>query len=399
MIGISTISSEKLAQAEQLLKEHQIDCWLILTREGSDPSLSLVVGARSVHQAAIFICSNGKHRVISSVSDKGNYESLGLFHEVIAYEASMEETFLNQLHLLNPTKLALNISESDHLCDGLTQGLYEWLESTIGKEKLLEIEVSSEEILKRLRSVKTESELECIQKAIDYTTTIFDEVFTQIQCGMTEIEIGDLFVTAMKKRGVTNGLGNSDDPPLVCTVRNGLAHRKPGNYQTLPGDIIIIDFSLRYKDYVSDIARTCYLLKPGEERAPDDIQKAFDTAIFAISESIEALKPGKKGYEVDAVGRKAIEEGGYPTIRHSVGHQIGRATHDGGTILGPKRIPPRPEVEGTIEVNEVYAIEPTVIQDDGLPCILVEENVLITNEGPRILSRRQTELILIPFNR
>jgi Xaa-Pro dipeptidase len=399
MIRISSISSEKLKQAEQLLREQQIDCWLILTREGSDPSLPLVVGARSVHQAAIFICSNGKHSVISSVSDKGNYESLGLFHEVIAYEASIEETFLNQLQYLNPMKLALNISESDHLCDGLTQGLYEWLESTVGREKLLEIEVSSEAILKRLRSVKTQSELECIQQAIEYTTTIFDEVFNQIQCGMTEIEIGQLFVTAMKKRGVTNGLGNSDDPPLVCTVRNGLAHRKPGNYQTQPGDIIIIDFSLRYKDYVSDIARTCYLLKPDEECAPEDIQKAFDTAILAISKSIEALQPGKMGYEVDAVGRKAIEEGGYPTIRHSVGHQIGRATHDGGTILGPRRIPPRPEVEGTIEVNEVYAIEPTVIQDDGLPCILVEENVLVTNEGPRILSRRQTELVLIPFNR
>ncbi|MHC0039077.1 M24 family metallopeptidase [Pseudoneobacillus sp. C159] len=392
----SPMTAEKLAQAVMYLKEHEMDTWLILTREGSDPSLPLLVGARSVHQAAIFIKSNGKHIVISSLSDKGNYQSLGLFPEVIHYEASMEETFLQVFNELNPTKLALNISESDHLCDGLTQGLYLWLEETIGKERLSTLEVSSEPILKKLRSIKTESEIDCIQRAIEITNDIYDEVFDQVVCGMTEIEIGELFVAEMRKRGVTNGHGNPYDPPLVCTVRNGLAHRKPGTHQTQPGDIIIIDFSLKYQNYCSDIARTCYVLKPGEDQAPEDVQKAFDTAIQAITESIQSLEQGKKGFEVDLVGRTVIEEAGYPTIRHSVGHQIGRATHDGGTILGPKRVPPRPEVEGTIQVNEIYAIEPTVIQDDGLPCILVEENVLVTTNGPKILSRRQTELVLIP---
>jgi len=90
-----------------------------------------------------------------------------------------------------------------------------------------------------------------------------------------------------------------------------------------------------------------------------------------------------------------IEEAGYPTIRHSTGHQVGRETHDGGTILGPRRTPPRPAVEGTVQVGEIYAIEPTVIQDDGLPCILVEENVLITEQGAKVLSKRQLELVTI----
>jgi len=36
-----------------------------------------------------------------------------------------------------------------------------------------------------------------------------------------------------------------------------------------------------------------------------------------------------------------------------------------------------------------------VIQDDGLPCILVEENVLITEQGAKVLSKRQLELVTI----
>jgi Xaa-Pro aminopeptidase len=174
-----------------------------------------------------------------------------------------------------------------------------------------------------------------------------------------------------------------------------LAHRKPSNRKVEPGDIVIIDFSLKYDDYVSDIARTFYFLNEGETEAPMEIENAFRTAHQAITSSIEALSIGKRGYEVDAVGRRVIEEAGYPTIRHSVGHQIGRATHDGGTILGPKRVPARPAVEGIIRAGEVYAIEPTVIQDEGLPCMLVEENVLVTNEGPVILSKRQDELLLV----
>ncbi|WP_312117429.1 M24 family metallopeptidase [Brevibacillus reuszeri] len=389
------IAKEKLDHAAILLEMAGIDSWLVLTREGSDPSMPLLFGIRSFHTAAIFINRDGRHKVISTVSDKGNYEGTGLFSEVIPYYASLDEVFVQELAKLAPQKLALNISAHDHLCDGLTLGLYLWLEDLLGKERLQAIEVSSEAILKELRSVKSPTEIACIQQAVDYTIEIYEEVFSQIVCGMTEIEIGELFVEGMKKRSLSNGLGNPHDPPLVCTVRNGLAHRKPGAHKTIPGDIVIIDFSLKYKDYVSDIARTAYLLKPGETEAPEDIRRAFQTAIEAITTAIDFIRPGVKGYEVDAAARQVIEMAGYPTIRHSTGHQVGRETHDGGTTLGPRRTPPRPAVEGIVQVGEIYAIEPTVIQDDGLPCILVEENVLITDQGARILSKRQTELVTI----
>lgn len=391
------VSYEKLTQAVQLLNEHDIDTWLVLTREGSDPSMPLLFNVRSTHKAAIFINRNGKHSVLTSVSDQGMYEETGLFTFVIPYYTSLEETFLQEYSRLAPKKMALNISKTDHLCDGLGLGLYLWLENLLGKERLQAIEVSSEVILKEIRGIKTDEEIKRLQKAIDITIEIYDEAIQQIRCGMTEIEIGQLFVEGMKKRGVCNGLGNAFDPPMVADVRNGLAHRGPANFKTEPGDIVIIDFSLKYEDYASDIARTLYMLKPGETKAPADIQKAFDTAIAAIDASIVGLEAGKKGFEVDALGRKVIEDAGYPTIRHSVGHQIGRETHDGGTVLGPQRPnQPRPEVEGVIKVGEVYAIEPTVIQDDGLPCILVEENVLVTAQGPQVMSKRQLELITIP---
>lgn len=394
-LGDPAISKEKLEQAVKLMQENNIDTWLLLTREGTDPSIPLLVSVRSVHLAAIFIRSNGKHVVLTSASDFGSYKETDLFHEVRQYGTNVEKEFLDLFNELDIQKLALNISESDHLCDGLTGGLYQWLSELIGVETLERIEVSSEKMLKKIRSIKSPEEIKRIKEAVKLTDEIYEAVFKQVKAGMSEKEMGQLFVEEMKKRGVTNGLGHAFDPPMVCAVSHGLAHRQPSDYVIKPGDIVIFDFSLKYKDYVSDIARTIYFLEPDEEDAPADIKHAFDTAIKAIHETIGQMKPGMKGFEIDAIGRRVIEEAGYPTIRHSVGHQIGRNTHDGGTILGPQRIPKRPEVEAIIQVGEVYAVEPTVIQDGGLPCILVEENVLLTEDGAELLSQPQKELVLI----
>lgn len=388
-----SVAAEKIAQAVALLNDCDIDAWLILSREGTDSSFELMTGQRSIHQAICLIHREGAPQLFSSQSDYESYAQSGLF-DVQVYETSLEDVLTQALDKAKPKRLALNISQDDALCDGLTLGQYMWLAQALGAERLRHIEVSSEVILSPLRSIKTDSEIACVTAAVSHTIDIFDEVFGKMRSGMTEIDVGNLFVDSMKHRGVTSGLGAAFDPPLVCAVKRGLAHRKPTDYVLKQGDIVIIDASVRYQQYVSDIARTCYIAGPNGS-VPSDVQHAFDTAVAAISKGIEALQPGKRGYEVDEVARKHIETSGYPSIRHAVGHQVGRACHDGGTVLGPRRDTSRPQVEGVIQPGQIYAMEPTVIQDDGLPCVLVEEDVLVTAMGNRVLSRRQMDLVVI----
>ncbi len=398
MSSQAQIVKEKLDSAIKLMDREKIDTWLILTRMGYDPSLPFVTDMETEHLTAYFIHKSGEHVAIVSEEECDSFKGSEVYSNIKTYSSHMDDVFVEVFNSYEPKKLALNMSLYDHLYDGLSLGLYQWIEKLIGAEELNGIEVSSEPIVQPLRCVKSPAEIEAVQTAVNHTTDIFEAAFEQMNVGMTEKEIGHLFVEEMKKRGVTNGLGEPYDLPLVCIVRCGLAHRKPADHIVKPGDIVIIDFSLRAESgYVSDIARTCYFLKEDEESPPKDVENAFNAAVEAISASIDALYPGKKGHEVDAVGRSVIESHGYPTIRHSVGHQVGRATHDGGTILGPRKMPPRPQVEGVIQAGEIYAIEPTVIQDDGLPCILVEENVLVTENEPIVLSKRQLELVTTPY--
>jgi len=393
-----TIAREKALQITGLLKNRALGALLIFTRAGKDPALPLLVNAKTINPAAHFFLPDGNHTLIAKREDCELLEETGIFKKIIPYNREIGEEFLRFFSSLDPSSLALNFSREDHLCDGLSLGLYLQLEEFLGQERLKKIEVSSEPVLKYLRGVKSPTEQKRIRQAVKITCDIYDRVFTRVKPGMTEKEIGELFASHFDEFGVTNGIEGGQSPPMVLITRAGMAHRKPGDTRVQPGDIVVMDASVRYENYCSDIARSLYFLKPGEKSPPEKVTKAFRTVVAAIDASIAALKPGTKGWEVDAEGRRVIEEGGYPTIRHSVGHQVGIACHDGGTRLGPRK-PGREDVEGIIQAGEIYAIEPTVLQDDPEdPCFIVEEDVLVRDEGPEILSRRQTELVCIPSN-
>ena len=386
-----SVNQEKMDQAANYLAQHGIDLWLILTSEGSDPCLPLVTGVRTVGPGAFVLTSSGQRYALCSSIDAQDIEESGLFTEVIKYRENLAQPLQALVTQYAPKKIALNYSQQEHLCDGLTVGRFRWLQETL-KDCFSGEWVSSELFLKDLRSIKSPEEIRRIQKAVDITLDIYAEAFAQIKPGLTEKQIGQLFVQAMEKRGVVNGLDKQLSMPMV--LKGNIAHRAPSDWATEHGDMLIIDFSVDYEGYVSDIARTAYFLKPGEVEAPAEMKYSFESAYGAISQGFEALKPGKSGYEIDRAARDYLLSRGMPEISHATGHQIGRETHDGGTLLGPlwERYGEAPR--GLIAENMVFTLEPTILPSEG-PFILVEENVLVTATGAKYLSRRQENLILI----
>ena len=74
---------------------------------------------------------------------------------------------------------------------------------------------------------------------------------------------------------------------------------------------------------------------------------------------------------------------------------MGLEVHDGGTTLGPKN--GRKSSAGVLRKNEIYAIEPTVLQDRSKGSAIIEDDVLLTDDGCVLISKRQTALIEIPY--
>jgi len=391
-VGKYQVNQEKITQAYKMLKDSGIDLWMILTSEGSDPCLPLIPGVKTVGPGAFIFTSAGTSYALCSSIDAQDIEESKLFDEVIKYSSTgLGEPLKKLIENLEPKNIALNFSQDEHLCDGLTMGRYRWLLETLGKgyEKKF---VSSEKILTRLRSIKSPEELRRIKEAVRITQEIYDTVLNQIEVGMSEIEIGQLFIDEMTQRDVVSAGSKALTPPIVMKER--IAHRGPGEARLVPGDFLIMDFGVDYEGYVADIARTAYVLKEGEMEAPPYFQEVFQTAHGAITAAIDAIKPGAKGFEVDEVARNYILERNLPEITHATGHQVGRIPHDGGTLLGPRWDRYGKAPYGLIEEGMVFTVEPTIFVENG-PAVLVEENIVVKTKGAELLSKRQDQLFLI----
>ncbi len=388
---MSEVNKQKLQQASEYLRDNNIDLWLIFASEGSDPAVKLLTGLKTVGRTAFLITKENKKYAVCSIIDAQESEESGLFDQVYKYQNNLPEVLKQLIEKLNPNKIAINYSVDDNLCDGLTVGRYRWLKKNIGLEICKKF-VSSEKILQKIRSIKTPKEIDTIREAIRITQEIYDVVFSKLKVGMTEYQVGEIFLEEMSRRGVVEAGSKELVMPIVMKER--IAHRAPGNAVLQKGDFLIMDFGIDFQGYCSDIARTVYFLKDGETKAPKAIQEKFDAAHEAITRASQAIHPGVIGYEVDQVAREYLLSVGMPEITHATGHQLGQFEHDGGAMFAPRWERYGNAPYGMIEENMVLTLEPTILNDNDYS-ILCEEDILVTKTGAEFLSKRQDELILI----
>lgn len=383
---MSTLGAEKAQQASDLMQPGEL--WLFMTQEGTDPAVPLVFDTASVGRAAFMIDQDGPKALVSKI-DAGHFTEHSPFIQTRAYTRTFEDDLTAWLQELAPQTVLLNYSERDHLCDGLTHGQYLFTTKLLGRALSDVNIVSSETYLTRVRSIKTPEELRRLQRAIDLTIQFYDRLIPTLHAGMSERQIQARMNEVASALGVPYRASEFGGP-LVLINRVGMSHRAPTDQTVQPGDLLILDTALEYQGYFSDIARTTYFLRDGETAPPPKEQQVFQAIYGAIDAAFTALRPGVKGYEVDAAARNHLLGLGYPEIQHSTGHQIGREVHDGGTLLGP-RWPGRWGSDLTVEQGMVFTLEPTVLMSPD-PSMIVEENVLVTEDAARYLNPRQEHL-------
>jgi hypothetical protein len=105
------------------LNELDIDLYLIITAEGCDPMTSFIPGVDTVGAGAFMFAKNGQKIATASKIDAQDTEESGLFDEVIRYEDYFE-TVSKMVLQFNPKRIALDFSEDNAFCDGLTMGKY-----------------------------------------------------------------------------------------------------------------------------------------------------------------------------------------------------------------------------------------------------------------------------------
>ena len=389
--------SAKIEQAKGILNELDIDAWMVFARESAtvhDPCIDLVVGGNVTWASAFILTRRGERIAVLGSLDKAAHEALGHYKEIIPYVQGVSGTLVEVLQRIDPGKIAIDFSLDDEMSDGLTHGQFLLLSKILEGTPYASRLVSADGIVSRLRSRKTAPELARIERACAETVDLFAQLDNRLKTGLTERQIAAIMVEIMEGKGLERAWDADHCPAVFTGPESAGAHAGPTDRVMEPGHLMNVDFGMRFEGYCSDLQRTWYCLRPGEEAPPAIVQKGFDAVRDAIRKAGEFMKPGVKGAEVDAVARDHITGLGFDEYPHALGHQIGRAAHDGAGHLCPRWERYGTKPEAIVEAGSCYTIEPRVnVKDHGVATM--EEIVVVTADGVRYLSKPQTEIMLI----
>jgi Xaa-Pro aminopeptidase len=395
----SSLIREKLAQAVDLLRVFQLDLWLTFVHETSlvrDPALDLLCPFHLTWHSALMVHRSGESVAIVGRYDASNLERLQAFSRVIAYDRSIRPLLVEQLRGWRPQRVALNISRSDPASSGLTHGLKLVLDEMLAEAGILPDQVvSAESYLASLRGRKTASEVERVRAAVRSTEALIEELGPQIRIGRSERELADFLHARIRSLGLEPSWDWETDPAINIGPDSPIGHAGPADWTVAPGHLVHIDFGVRRDGFCADLQRMWYVLRPGESQPPPIILRTWQTVRQSLLAGAEALRPGQRGWEVDQAARNTITAGGLPEYKHAFGHHLGRVTHDGATVLGPRWERYGSTPEGIIEAGNVFAIElGAEVPGHGWVCL--EEDVRVTETGIEWLSAPQTELWILP---
>ena len=240
-----------------------------------------------------------------------------------------------------------------------------------------------------MAQVKTKEEIKKVKMACRITDAIFTYICHKSDLWqMTEIELRDLILSKIKKRGLRPSF-----PPIVTSggrAGNSI-HPKPTD-QKLSG-FVIVDFGVRYLGYCSDMTRMLYVVDSDRSRREvkqnklnNKEKEIYKKILYAQNLGIKNSKIGAKCADVDDTVRKSL--GNYKKyFIHTLGHGVGRKIHENPKLYYKHTKP-------VLKEGMVITIEPGIYIKNKLG-IRIEDTILIQKGQPQILTKSFKKLIII----
>ncbi len=384
---------EKQRQAIQSLEALDLDAWFVFVREGSDTYMvQTIAGPEHVVQNALFVFTRDGRRIallepIDVQNGSGTH-----YDEVIPYQYDITPALTKLWGDLAPKRVALNYSRQHFAADGLSHGMYLRLVDALGAP-FEQAATSAEELVTRVRAVKSATELERLRKACEITVQIAHELTDHIRPGVTDTALGEF----VARRG--SELGASEGEASIAVNGVGQNVKGPVGKTVEAGQVVLFDMGVRYKGYHSDLKRM-YYVRDASHPFPDMLGKQWEACRASVDRSLELLRPGNWAYDVHEGAWEAMEAFGFKRDKHAYGHQIGRQVHDAGVWLGNRDNPYRP-AEGKLMNDMVLTLDPTMnrvgITDPTWWSMGVEDIGRVTESGGELLHEPQEQITVVDW--
>lgn len=238
-------------------------------------------------------------------------------------------------------------------------------------------------ILRDLRVIKSDIEIELTQKACDITRDAFVRVLKYTKPGLTEYEIEAEIIHEFIRQRATGHAYN----PIIASGANAIVlHYNDNNQVCSDGDVILLDFGAEYANYNADMTRSI----PVSGRFTARQRQVYNAVLTVMREATKLIVAGTVWNEYqDEVGKIMTSEliglglldrhdvekqdKNAPLYKkyfmHGTSHHLGLDVHDYASRYKP------------FEIGNILTCEPGIyIAEEGLG-IRLENNILITGNG------------------
>lgn len=227
-----------------------------------------------------------------------------------------------------------------------------------------------------LRRTKSADELRSIRKAIWRAEESFRELKKYIRPGARERDLALMLEMMMREKGARRA---AFDTIIASGLNGAMPHAGVTDRRLRTGDMVTFDFGAEADGYFSDITRT-YCLGKSTARQ----REVHGLVCEAQKAAIHAVRPGVSCTFVDAAARDVIAAAGHGEhFGHGTGHGVGLMVHEAPSLS--------PLSKDRMAIDMVFTVEPGVYVP-GWGGVRIEDMVLLTKNGPRVLTTLPREL-------
>jgi len=235
----------------------------------------------------------------------------------------------------------------------------------------------------RLRAIKSETEIELLQKACDITGDGFRRVLKFVKPGVMEYEVeAELAHEYMKQ-----GSGFADYEPIIASGENAcFLHYIKNDDPCSQGDVLLLDVAAGWAYYNADMTRSIPVSGRFNKRQRD----VYNGVLRAMRGTIKEMKPGKTVRDIIMITReliakelvdlKLVKPADVKDIKnksaefkkyypHDVSHFLGLGVHDVGKFDEP------------VKPGMVLTCEPGIYIREEKLGIRIENDILVTKKG------------------
>ncbi len=225
---------------------------------------------------------------------------------------------------------------------------------------------------------------------------VLEGIKERVAPGVETRELDELAEAMCRGLNVTPAFkGYRGYPRSVCiSVNEEIVHGIPGARRLKTGDLVSLDFGVKYQGYYGDAALTVAVGEVTPKAR--NLMEATEKALYA---GIEQAKVGKRLTDISHAVQTVVEGAGFGVIREFVGHGIGRSLHEDPQIpnFGPPGRGPLLQAGMTLAIEPMTSMgawQVKILQDgwtavtqDGSLAAHYEHTVAVTENGPLVLSR------------